>query len=266
MLIDAFSSGLFEQIDACTRNLNAQRHLHLLIDGAFSPGLHGAIEENRKALLFSLRPGCSEEAKDVSPFVTPFDPVSKKLRMLWDRCNRWPMLSVIETPETFDQLAARLAAWCVVEADGQRFNFRFADTRRLPAIFHILSPRQRGEFAGPATRWLYVNRYGQWDELQGDCRGGSGAVGPVLDERQFACLVDDSKADELLVLLRDRGHDVFGVPSRSHTLLTIALGAALKGKLADEDLLRWCEWFWKQDELHDDGVAIELLQSWRTGS
>ena len=266
MLIDAFSSDLFEEIDARAKNLDAGQHLHLLLDGAFSPGMHRTLDDDHKVLLFSLRPACSEEAKDVSPFVTPFDPANRKLRRLRDRCNRWPMLSVIETAEPFDQLAARLAAWCVVEADGQRFNFRFADTRRLPAIFNILNPRQRGEFAGPATRWLYVNRRGDWDEIRGDGHGESGAVDPVLDERQFAHLVDDSKADELLVLLRDRGHDVFGLPSRSHALLTIALRAALKRKLVDEDLLRWCEWFWKQDKLHEDSAAEALLQSWRTES
>jgi hypothetical protein len=68
---------------------------------------------------------------------------------LLDKCSGWPMMCAIETPESQAELAARLAAWCVVEVDDQRFNFRFPDTRRLPAIFDALTPTQRAEFAGP---------------------------------------------------------------------------------------------------------------------
>lgn len=79
-------------------------------------------------------------------------------------------------------------------------------------------------------------------------------------------LVDDSRADELLVLLRDRGHDVYGSPSRSHALLAIALRAAFAARLGEDDVPQWCEWFWKHDTLHDDIAAASLLQSWRKES
>lgn len=266
MLIDAFAVDLFDQLEARFRQLKPERQLHLLVDGAFHPGVHEFIEDRDKALLFALRPGCSEEAKSVSPFVTPYIPARKELNTLFQRFSGWPMLSVIETSEPFEHLAARLAAWCIVEADGQRFNFRFADTRRLPGIYKALNPTQRAELTGPATDWRYVNRHGQWDAFGCDGNAREHAIDPQLDDRQFAQLVDDSKADELLLLLRDRGYEVFISPSRSHALLNIALRAADKEKLADEVVLEWCEVFWKADKLHDDTTASSLLAGWRTQS
>lgn len=266
MLIDAFAVDLFDRLDARARKLDAGRQLHVLVDGAFHPGLHRFIEDDDKALLFSLRPGCSDEAKAVSPFVTPYVPNCQRLKALLQRCSEWPMLSVIETSESFGELAARLAAWCVVDADSQRFNFRFADTRRLPGMYTVLNPEQRAGFAGPATSWLYVNRHGQWEAFECRGNGAEQMIDPQLDDRQFAQLVDDSKADELLVLLRDRGHDVFDTPSKSHALLSTALRAADREKLADDDVLAWCETFWKAGKLHDDTAAASLLAGWRTTS
>lgn len=126
---------------------------------------HKKLASERKAVLFALLPGCSEEAADASPFLTPFDPADKTLKALLRRCDRWPMLSVIATPESIEQLVRRLSAWCVIEVDGQAFNFRFPDTRRLPAIVDVLNPTQRAQFLGPATGWTYIGRNGCWHAL-----------------------------------------------------------------------------------------------------
>jgi hypothetical protein len=82
---------------------------------------------------------------------------------------------------------------------------------------------------------------------------------------QFAALVDDSRIDESLVLLRDRGHDVYRRPSRSHALLAEALCAAAKAGLDERELLGWCEWFWRQDQLSCSDTA-EALTAWRNTS
>jgi len=266
MLIDAFCDGWTEEMDQRERTLGRSCQLVLLVDGAFIAGLHKSVEVDQKALLFASLPGCSELAMDASPFLTRYRRDRRELRTLLQRCNRWPMLSAIETPESLEHLATRLAAWCVVEADGLRFNLRFPDTRRLPAIFATMTPQQRAAFAGPMQRWSYIGRNGHWSDLPLHGRDGEGVAEPILDERQFANLVDDSGVDERLVLLRDRGHDVFRRPSRSYALLVTALRAARVGRLADEDVLLWCEWFWKQDELHDDQATVSLLQSWRKES
>ena len=263
MLIDKFSKNWIEDLNRRARELGPPSWLYLLVDGAFIPGLHRLIAADRKALLFASLPGCSEAANDASPFLTRYNPDDSQLRLLLLSCDRWPMLSAVETPESFHQLAARLASWCVVKADGQRFNFRFPDTRRLRSIYTVLTPQQRAAFSGPATRWFHIGRDGNWCDLPLDGKESHTTAEPILDERQFAALVDDSRLDELMVLLRDRGHETFDWPSRSHRLLEIALQAALAAALDDDDLLEWCDWFWKQGKPLDESAAASLLRSWQ---
>jgi hypothetical protein len=266
MLIDAFAQDWLDDLDARAEQIAPSHLLYLLLDGAFVPGLHKMLALDRKVSLFESLPGCTEQAVDVSPFLTPFHPADKTLRSLLRRCSRWPMVSVIGTPEPLEQLAARLSAWCVVEADGQRFNFRFPDTRRLPAIFSTLNPKQRALFAGPAQRWSYMGRDGHWCELQVESSGTEIAADPILDEHQFAILVGDSEADELMVLLGDRGHEVLRHPFRSHALLSSALRAARIAELTDDELPGWSEWFWQKDQLCEEPAVAAMLQTWRRTS
>jgi hypothetical protein len=261
MFIDVYANTWFDDLEARIASLDSGRRLFLLIDGAFVPGLHRQIKD-RKVLLFESLPGCNSDTQDVSPFLIPFEDRGKRTRALLARCERWPMVSLIETPEPMEALAQRLAAWCVVEADGQRFNFRFADTRRLPSIFHALTAQQRAQLTGPAARWSYVTRAGGWDELAVEASASGIATDPELDQRQFAALVDDSRIDELLSLLRDRGHDVYRQASRSQALLAEALQAAAKDGLDDRELLGWGEWFWRNDRLADSATT-DALAAWR---
>jgi hypothetical protein len=87
-----------------------------------------------------------------------------------------------------------------------------------------------------------------------------------LDQAQFASLIDDSRADEILRLLRDRAYDVYSQPCRSYALLETALKAAAIAKLDDVDLLSWCAWFWQEDQLHDSLAAKASLDAWRNSS
>jgi hypothetical protein len=263
MLIDAFAADWMDVLGARMEQLAPSNRLFLLLDGAFVPGLHKMLPSEQKALLFAALPGCSDQVKDASPFLTPYVPAERTMRPLLRRCDQWPMVSAIETPESLDTLTARLSAWCVIEADGQRFNFRFPDTRRLPAIFNVLGPTQRAQIAGPAIRWSYVGRDGVWRELCLVPSGEKAAADPVLDDEQFASLVGDSQADELLVLLRDRGHAVFRHPSKSHALLDCALRAARRGRLESGDVLDWCDWYWLRARLEDEPTAAATLQNWR---
>jgi hypothetical protein len=118
---------------------------------------------------------------------------------------------------------------------------------------------------GPATHWSHIGRDGRWCALELPENGADAVAVPVLDRHQFAFLVADSSVDEMLVLLADRGVKVFRYPSHSHVLLTIALRAAQSAQLPEEAQLDWCEWFWRQDGLHDDTSAASMLHEWRTG-
>lgn len=255
MLIDTFADNWLEHLQAAP----SMHPVYLLIDGVFVPGLHKLLDENAKSLLFESLPGCTGETKDVSPFLTSWNADDKRLRNLLRRCDRWPMVSAIETPESLKELSDRLAAWCVVKADGQRFNLRFPDTRRLPAIFRTLNTEQRAQLAGPAARWSYVSRDGQWCELDVTASTTGIAKEPALDQRQFGSLVDDSRADELIKLLRRRGHVPYRHPARSHALVIAALQAATSAKLDASDTVNWCEWFWQTDQFNDASATSLLL-------
>lgn len=266
MLIDAFQDHFLDALDANAVHTSASNNLFLLIDGAFVPGIHKTLATESKSLLFASLPACSDETADASPFLTPYIPGDKRIRSILRRCTGWPMLSLIETRESLAQLAARLSAWCIVEADGQRFNFQFPDTRRLPAIFRVFSPDQRERFTGPLVRWSYVNREGGLSELITTGSNLEPAVNPTLDGQQFAALVEDSRADEVLVLLGDRGHAVGTLPSLSHARISAALCIAVSQQLTDEDALDWCEWYWRYSQASDNPHAVTAFEAWRNTS
>lgn len=263
MLIDAFADDWIELLVARAADLTPSKHLYILLDGAFVPGLHKILAADRKALMFASLPGCTEQTEDVSPFIFLFLPADKNLRALLRRCERWPMVSAIETSETLQGLANRLSAWCVVEADGQCFNFRFTDTRRLPAIFGTLKPEQRAWITGPAGRWSFIGRGGRWLNLDVISSSEGLATDPKLDALQFAALVEDSFADELMALLVDRGHDLFRYPSKAYALVNAAVHTASKAKLNEQHLVDWCEWLWVNGQSLDNTAAALALATWR---
>jgi hypothetical protein len=259
MLIDAFNENFLDELDLRAAKVAAPNKLYLLIDGAFVPGLHKSLASEMESSLFASLRSCNDETADVPPFLTPYAPHDKRMRRLLRRCSGWPMVSVIETRETPAQLSTRLSAWCLVEADGQRFNFRFPDTRRLPAIFQTLDATQRAHFAGHVKCWSYVGRDGGWNELDVTAASADPADNPTLCERQFAALVDDSRADELLMMLSDWGIAVDKHPSLSHMRMTSALRTGRVSDLADGDLVAWCIWFWQ----HPDADVIAAFQTWK---
>jgi hypothetical protein len=148
MFIDAYAANWFDELHARAEKLSSAHHLYLLVDGAFVPGLHKLLGEECKALLFEALPGFNEAAKDVSPFLVPFDLADKDQASLLRRCSRWPMVSLIETSEALEKLRDRLAAWCVVEVDGPALQFQVSG---YPAAQGDLASAASGT-AGTADR------------------------------------------------------------------------------------------------------------------
>lgn len=236
MFIDPLNGAslvmLGERLNAMPPDVN----LYLLIDGVFVPGLFRSrefetSETGTTRLLFEALPSCGEAVRDVSPFLVSVKVASPRLLAKLSACSGWPMLSAIETTEDIDELAARLSAWCVIENDGQRFNFRFPDTRRLPCIFDTLSARQRAEFTGPMRAWSYIARDGNWQHLHIAGTNHDAASNPSLDDAQFATMVGDSEPDEVL------SHLVYGgfESTASLSVQYLAVRAALR-TAADHDL------------------------------
>lgn len=267
-LIDEFDTGRLEQLDRWASEQHEGHHLYLLIDGVFIPGLwRGVVSaqgNDAVSLLFETLPACSDDVKDASPFVLRYLRGNRAVQNILKKCSGWPMVSVLETSESLGQLAARLAAWCVVENDGQRFNFRFPDTRRLPAIFSALNLEQRNELAGPAKSWRYIDRTGEWKSL-----AVSGTGSPVrdrpqkLDDHQFGIMVSDSDADEAIAHLGYRGYQGRASPSRSHAIVVQALAMAWSQGLDSDLHLDWCAACLDQDGYSRDEQALLALAEWR---
>jgi hypothetical protein len=244
MFIDEFETGWLDELDRWVDELKDNRRLYLLIDGVFVPGLQrrfiGALGEHAVSLLFETLPACTEAVKDASPFVLQYPKDVQAVRDILKLCSGWPMVSVLETSEALDQLAARLAAWCVVENDGQRFNFRFPDTRRLPGIYKALTPQQQGELAGATVRWNYIDRQGMWQSL-----ALSSAASPVqerpqqLSDEQFGRMVNDSEADEMIARLDYSGNRPAGKPSNAYAIVAHALSVANERELVNDQRLKW---------------------------
>lgn len=152
MLVDPYDARWLDRLGASDGGTAETGATYLLIDGVFIPGLHRRFKAVMPStlmpsLLFEGIPSCSDRTRDVSPFLVPFQSANSRFVALLRECSGWPMICAIETAESQGELTERLAAWCVVEVDGQRFNFRFPDTRRLPAIFCALSADQLGACA-----------------------------------------------------------------------------------------------------------------------
>lgn len=273
MLIDAFASEWTNSLDRWATDGGDAR---LMLDGAFCPGLHRSIRaclrpEASVAFLFESLPSCDDESRDVSPFVFSHEPDNLRLARQLERCNGWPMVHCIRTTEATASLAARLGDWCAVDADGQRLNLRFPDTRRLSGICALLTDRQRHDMFGPARRWSYIGRDGRWADLDininctrpGHVEATSNRFGgPQLDSAQFAAMVDDGEADALMFVLQERGTNWLGRHAQVYGVVGRALELARQARLDSASTLEWCEACVQQPSWISDGPAS--LKRWTT--
>jgi len=269
MMIDPYDQDWLEQLTAAA--LALPQRLHLLVDSAFVPGLHRSLPNNGKTydaprLLFEALPSCGPETQDVSPLLFPVDQarlVDKGFRRWLSQCDGFPMLHAITTSESTRALGQRLEQWCVVVADGDRFNFRFPDTRRIAGIYRHLTPLQRAHFVGPAISWRYIGRDGRWKALP-DLPLTLPAV-PLdtrLTAQQFAALVGDSDADSVLLILDDRGYPWSQPHSINHATVEAALDVSKRLPLDEATQVDWCEACLSDGQLLKAGNALENLQRW----
>ncbi|MCX7279793.1 MAG: DUF4123 domain-containing protein [Burkholderiales bacterium] len=281
MLIDAFAATWLETLDKWAESLPIKENLYLLLDTAFVVGMHRPLamsvaQTEVPRLLFESLPGCSEAVRDVSPLLLRYSGQSSKnlqLQKVLLRCNGWPMVHAIRTPENLQTLGQRLEQWCVVDADGQRFNFRYPDTRRLPGIFANLSIEQRGHFVGPASAWHIVGRNGRWQQLPGVPHvPPKKALDTRLTAAQFGAMVADGEADGILTILADRGGLWQQLHSASYDTVAQALHAAdrhphqpnTQAPMDEGIRVDWCEACLNDPRLLQSGDSLENLQHWLT--
>lgn len=265
MFIDSFLPHWQHRLDERQERLDSNTQLYLLLDGVFVPEVYRAVQlalgGKKVSLLFERLPSCSDATRAVSPFLLPYLQASAQLAHVLARCSGWPMVSAIETSESIEDLTARLAAWCVVENDGQRFNFRYPDTRRLPGLWAALTPLQRGTLAGPASNWCYMDRDGTWQALPLPLPLGPHPIAdrPQLDHQQFAIMVADSEADEVMSLLQSRGRLPEMKPSQQYALVHDALRLAKIDQLGIESYPEWCDFFLHKGLRMEDSAGAVML-------
>ncbi|ALX84290.1 hypothetical protein APT56_14470 [Achromobacter denitrificans] len=82
-----------------------------------------------------------------------------------------PMLSLLTTSASFDQLADHLGRRIeAVNAEGKAYLLRLADTRSFAALLEVFAPAQRHRLLAGIERWSYVDRSGAWRGVDGDQR------------------------------------------------------------------------------------------------
>ncbi|GJJ02972.1 hypothetical protein RugamoR64_35100 [Duganella rhizosphaerae] len=268
MLIDTYHENWLSDLHERTSQLGGRTQIYLLIDGVFVPGLYRQVRKAVPApevtLLFETLPACSDKVRDVSPFLVRYDATVTGLDKVLGLCSGSPMVSAIETEETLAQLTERLAAWCVVYSDGQRFNFRFPDTRRLPGIFSALRADQRAQLVGPATRWAYIDREGGWKELHVPMVDSPVVQDrPELDDDQFGMMVSDNEVDSMLVRISRRQHLPDEKPSHLHATISLALRVAEAQTLDENLLIDWCEECLVHSVLPDEIDMAKRMIEWR---
>lgn len=235
-----------------------------LFDCVFNERCHVHIKKSGldARCLYDLSNTPSPELQAVSPALVP---LTRATAPSWREAVRqtdgYPMLSVIATPESLDELAQRLHPWCIVNADGEPYVFRFPDTRRLPAIVDVLTPEQHAAFFGPAHAWLMRTRSAKWARLPLPASSLRPADEVRLDAKQFVQLMGDAEADEIVAHFH--AHEPALVeayrPAEVHACMAHGLKRADHYGIEHSDRLRWCRLFVQRPLLETMPEAISLL-------
>ena len=257
--------ALHEEI-AAIRNTWPDSHVFALLDCAFAESAHAAILKHGlpSRSLYDLSETPSRDLQAISPtLISLTHATAQYWRDVLRLTDGWPMLSLIVTPESLDELALRLSSWCVVNADGQPFVFRFPDTRRLPAVVDVLTAEQHGAFFGPARAWRYRTRAAQWSALPLPPTSLPAADYVKLNAQQYATLINDSEADAVMAHLNVNEPPTLLPydPAAAHQLISHALKRADRYGIPDAERNQWCSLYLKQPKLEQMDAAIPLFAS-----
>lgn len=241
-----------------------------LVDCAFNEQCHATIRKYNppSRSLYDLSDKPSKQLQAVSPTLIPLtSDIAHACRDVIALTDGLPMLSIIVTPESLDELALRLAPWCIVNADGQAFVFRFPDTRRLPGIIDVLTPEQHGAIFGPAHAWIYRTRDAHWAELPLSESSCPPAENIKLDADQYAQLISESEADEILADLNLNTPALMNryLPAEAHELAAFGLKRANRYGISDTDRKQWCRLILQQPKLEQLPSSIPLLAGLLSG-
>jgi hypothetical protein len=181
--------------------------IHALVEGVHDESCYPMLSQAgnlRFTALYECMANADEETLGLSPLLVEYaDAGASAWLSLFEKLKGKPALSIMVTEESLEALAARLKAWCVVDAADTSLALSFADTRVLPELVAVLKREQIAQLCGPALLWTYPSRAGTWMtvELPEDARPPAAAV--TLNANQYAQLVDAAEADAVLFYMRE---------------------------------------------------------------
>lgn len=246
----------------------SQGFVYALVDGVHNEAVYQKLKKMDYLLyqpLYATAPSADEETLGLGPILVQY---SNMYRKRWDAIldltNGRPALSIIVTPEPMDRLAARLIPWCVVDADAYTVALSFADTRVLPTLVEALGDQQRGEFLGPATRWIYPGRDAAWLPMMVEPEKALPApVKVALTAQQVSALMTASEPDSIAYQMSQYiGKPLAGyTPFDAHVMISRWLQVADHVKLeSNRDRFALCEFGIERPELIEDARYITLLE------
>lgn len=136
------------------------------------------------------------------------------LSHLFSACGANPMLSLIATPLSIDELLIHMRPYLIaMTPDTVEWPVRWGDTRVLPKLLEAITESQRNQLLGPMSRWWAPARDGNLLGWKG------GALPPTsadfdklrLSDEMFAILVDAAEADSVLSKIYDSQPDLLSL-------------------------------------------------------
>ncbi|WP_175022967.1 DUF4123 domain-containing protein [Rugamonas rivuli] len=266
MLINRHPVGWKDALHASLQG--CEENVYALVDGVHNELFYPKLKKTegfRYLSLYATAPAADEETLGLAPILVQYSGAQRKR---WDALieltDGKPALSIIVTPESIEQLAARLLPWCVVDADGYTLALSFADTRILPVLADALTPQQRSQFLGPALRWRYTGRDASWVELPLPLEQALPPADKVqLSAQQVAALMAASEADSIAFQFAQyiskplAAYTAYDAHAMIRQWLQVADRVLIEG---NQDRFALCEFGIERPELLKDQRYLALLE------
>ena len=203
-----------DRTDALPRS---EQRLYLLVDHAGAPGLVAELRRKVAVPWSSLFDDSTEQgALTVAPILIHFPDACASqselnlLAWLQRACEFSTSLTVLNSTLEHDSLACALRRRLnALLPDHMPVMLRYFDTRILESLVPVLSPAQRSEFLGIASRWQWLDRAGDLRRLDSDqLQSDSWPHQFELDVVQQNALIEASTADALVEQMQAHAADL----------------------------------------------------------
>lgn len=207
--------------------------LYALVDHAGAPGLVNRLHDYPTTPWANLFSGSREElAIEAAPLLLTLPAPLKICWLPWlhTACRESTSLTLLYSRADAQILVNGLKKRLdVMLPDNVPAMLRYFDTRILESLLQILEPEQRASFLGIASRWIWLDRAGNLQNLEAVPTPEDQWPSPFLfSEQQQNSMIDAAEADVLVQQMLMHGRDLCEAYSRAdlHALTSNALNSA----------------------------------------